>query len=106
VNHTRRQWIIQGSTLALGTSISFSYQTNPVTPLEDGPETERFRNAQRRALAKYKVEAQSRFFPARLVVEAGPVYAQQFTLAADAEIGMHQLHERAPILSRAGQLFF
>jgi len=41
--------------------MSFSYQTNPVSPLEDGPETERFRNAQRQALAKYKVEAQSRF---------------------------------------------
>jgi pimeloyl-ACP methyl ester carboxylesterase len=41
--------------------MSFSYQANPVSPLEDGPETERFRNAQRRALAKYKVEAQSRF---------------------------------------------
>jgi pimeloyl-ACP methyl ester carboxylesterase len=41
--------------------MSFGYQANPVSPLEDGPETERFRNAQRRALAKYKVEAQSRF---------------------------------------------
>jgi pimeloyl-ACP methyl ester carboxylesterase len=61
VNHTRRQWIIQGSTLALGTSMSFSYQANPVSPLEAGPETERFRNAQKRALDKYKIEAQSRF---------------------------------------------
>ena len=41
--------------------MSFSYQANPASPLEDGPETERFRNAQRRALAKYKIEAQSRF---------------------------------------------
>jgi pimeloyl-ACP methyl ester carboxylesterase len=61
VHYTRRQWIIQGSALALGTSMSFSYQANPVSPLKDGPETERFRNAQKRALAKYQVEAESRF---------------------------------------------
>src|SRR5690242_21801181 len=41
--------------------MSFSYQANPVSPLKDGPETERFRNAQKRALAKYQVEAESRF---------------------------------------------
>jgi pimeloyl-ACP methyl ester carboxylesterase len=41
--------------------MSFSYQTTPMSPLKDGPETERFRNAQNRALAKYNVKAQSRF---------------------------------------------
>ena len=40
------------------------------------------------------------------IVEAGPVYAQQLTLAADAEIGMRELNQRAPVLSRADQLFF
>jgi len=60
VNHTRRQWIIRGSAFALGTSTSFSYQANPVSPLEDGPETERFRNAEKRALEKSNIDAESR----------------------------------------------
>src|SRR6478672_12065940 len=60
VNYTRRQWIIQGSTLALGTERSFSYQDDSLSALEDGAETERFRIAQSRALAKYRLEAQSR----------------------------------------------
>jgi pimeloyl-ACP methyl ester carboxylesterase len=65
MNSTRRQWIIHGSTLALGSSMSFSYQANPVSRLKDGPETKRFKNAQSRALAKYEVEAQSRFLHLR-----------------------------------------
>ena len=37
---------------------------------------------------------------------AGPIYAQQLTLTADAEFGIRQFHQRAAVLSRADQLFF
>src|SRR5439155_7610521 len=42
----------------------------------------------------------------RLIVEAGPVHAQQLALPPNAELGMRQLHQRAPVLNRADQLFF
>jgi pimeloyl-ACP methyl ester carboxylesterase len=58
---SRREWIIGASLLALGTSLSFSDQDNTASPLDNEPGTQRFRSAQERALAKYRVQAQSRF---------------------------------------------
>jgi pimeloyl-ACP methyl ester carboxylesterase len=63
MQRTRRQFIVDGSVLALGASVSFRYQGNPVIPLVDGPEVDRYRRAQERALAKFGVHAQSRFVP-------------------------------------------
>jgi hypothetical protein len=62
---TRRQFIAEGSVLALGASLSFGYQGSPVIPLVDGPEVERYRRAQERALAKFGVHGQSRYIPLR-----------------------------------------
>jgi pimeloyl-ACP methyl ester carboxylesterase len=63
MHRTRRQFIADGSVLALGASVSFGYQGSPVIPLVDGPEVERYRRAQERALAKFGLHAQSRYIP-------------------------------------------
>src|ERR1022692_3166652 len=38
--------------------------------------------------------------------DSRPIHAQQLALPPNAEIGMRQLHQRAPVLNRADQLFF
>src|ERR1700761_5808098 len=61
MKQSRREWIIGASLFALRTSMSFGDQDSTATPLHNGPETQQFRRAQERALAKYRVQAQSRF---------------------------------------------
>ena len=65
MQRTRRQFIAEGSVLALGASVSFGSQRNPVIPLVDGPEVERYKLAQERALAKFGVHAQSTYIRLR-----------------------------------------
>lgn len=65
MNCTRRQWICRGSAMALGASKSFALQVNFAKALDEGPEVERFRNAERRALTTFRVAAESRFVTLR-----------------------------------------
>jgi len=65
VDCTRRQWICGASAVALTASKSFALQGHPAAALDEGPEVERFRNAERRALATFRVAAESRFVTLR-----------------------------------------